>query len=100
MDCQAKWDQIYQEAEDYPPPAQVLLENAHLLPPSGAALEVAWGLGSNALFLAGRGFEVTAWDLSPVAIEGLRRRAKRLQVAAQVVDATDYYIIKPSCAPR
>jgi SAM-dependent methyltransferase len=88
MDCQVKWDGIYQEAEEYPPPAQVLLENAHLLPKSGQALEVACGLGSNALFLATRGFTVTAWDISPVAIEKLRRRAERLDVAAQVVDVT------------
>lgn len=88
MDCQAKWDRIYQEVEDYPPPAQVLLMNAHLLPRSGAALDVACGLGSNALFLAEQGLAVTAWDLSPVAIERLRRRAKGLQVTAQVVDVT------------
>lgn len=88
MDCQGKWDGIYQEAEEYPPPARALLENAHLLPKSGQALEIACGLGSNALFLAARGFTVTAWDISPVAIEKLRRRAKGLDVTAQVVDVT------------
>ena len=70
-----KWDQRYRLAEDLPGPALVLLEHQHLLPPGGAALDLACGLGSNALWLAARGFRVSAWDLSPVAIERLAARA-------------------------
>ncbi|GAB6066704.1 hypothetical protein JCM13664_00220 [Methylothermus subterraneus] len=88
MNLKAKWDRIYQEATDEPPPARVLVENAHLLPSSGCALDLACGLGSNALFLAERGFEVTAWDLSEVAIEKLRRRALGWKLNAQAVDVT------------
>jgi 2-polyprenyl-3-methyl-5-hydroxy-6-metoxy-1,4-benzoquinol methylase len=38
-------------------------------------LDLACGLGGNALLLAEAGLMVSAWDLSPVAIERLRIRA-------------------------
>jgi tellurite methyltransferase len=87
-ELQVKWDQRYREAQALPPPARVLTENAHLLPGSGHALDLACGLGANALFLAGRGLTVEAWDLSPVAIERLSREAgaSGLQVTALVRD--------------
>lgn len=73
-----KWDRIYQGCrEDVPPPAWVLVENAHLLPLTGGrALDLACGLGGNALFVARRGFQVDAVDISPVAIEILRSHAE------------------------
>jgi len=84
-----KWDRIYAGLlESEPEPARVLAENAHLLPSSGHALDLACGLGGNALFLAGRGFDVAAWDISPVAIAALASRALRLELSlsAQVKD--------------
>ncbi len=86
---QDKWDRIHAEA-DWPEPARVVCENAHLLPSRGQALEVACGLGANALLLARRGLTVTAWDLSPVAIDRLRRRAESegLSLRAEVRDVT------------
>ena len=70
------------------PPARVLLENAHLLPRGGVALDLACGLGANALLLASRGFEVVAWDSSSVAIDKLRTlaRARGLTLQAEVRD--------------
>jgi len=41
----------------------------------GKALEVGCGTGTNALWLAGRGFEVVAVDLSPLAVEKARAKA-------------------------
>jgi len=77
--ARAKWDRIYAGLlESEPEPAFVLAENAHLLPPAGEALDLACGLGGNALFLARRGFGVAAWDLSPVAVAALASRASRL----------------------
>jgi SAM-dependent methyltransferase len=70
----------------------VLLHNLHLLPVSdqghGQALELACGLGGNALLLAQQGLEVHAWDISPVAIERLNNRAaaQGLQIQAEVRD--------------
>lgn len=83
-----KWDARYREAERIPEPARVLAENHHLLPAAGSALDLACGLGENALSLAAAGLAVTAWDLSPVAIERLKAEAQRrgLAVTAEVRD--------------
>jgi len=72
-----KWNQRYVKqlaAAVVPQPAAVLTANAALLPPPpGPVLDLACGLGANAKWLAARGFAVTAWDISPVAINDLRR---------------------------
>lgn len=83
-----KWDRIYQEQPDsgLPEPAAVLAENAHLLPDSGVALDVACGRGGNALFLARRGLVTMAWDLSPAAIHRLAASADGLPLNAAVRD--------------
>ena len=87
-DLRAKWDARYRAADRIPPPALVLAENLHLLPAAGRALDLACGLGENALLLAERGLFVSAWDLSPVAIERLKREAagRGLGVTAEVRD--------------
>ncbi len=69
-----KWDARYREAGE-PIPARVLSENLHLLPARGRALDLACGLGANALLLARCGLETFAWDSSPVAIDKLRAAA-------------------------
>jgi len=65
-----------------------LAENTHLLPPAGDALDLACGLGGNALFLARRGFRVSAWDISPAAIARLAALAGLLglKIEAQARD--------------
>lgn len=75
-----KWDARYREAGE-PMPARVLSENLHLLPARGCALDLACGLGANALLLARCGLESFAWDSSPVAIEKLRAAAAAAGVA-------------------
>lgn len=77
-----KWDGIYRglERDGIPEPARVLTENAHLLPPTGAALDLACGLGGNALFLARRGLETRAVDISAEAIARLDATAERLNL--------------------
>lgn len=87
-DLRSKWDARYREADRIPAPALVLTENLHLLPRSGEALDLACGLGENALLLAEQGLAVSAWDLSPVATERLRREAaaRGLGVTAEVRD--------------
>jgi 2-polyprenyl-3-methyl-5-hydroxy-6-metoxy-1,4-benzoquinol methylase len=44
--------------------------------PTGSALDVACGKGWNTVYLAERGFEVTGLDISSVALEEARRRAR------------------------
>lgn len=82
-----RWDARYRAATGPGAPARALTEFAHLLPLGGRALDLACGLGANALFLARRGFQVAAWDLSPVAITRLRKAAAGLSVAPEVRDA-------------
>jgi len=81
------WNQRYANAA-HGIAAWVLHEHAHLLPAHGQALDLACGLGANALFLAERGLEVSAWDSSSVAIERLQSAAlaRGLNVAASLRD--------------
>jgi tellurite methyltransferase len=77
----ALWDARHAEAEGVGTVAAVLQRNAALLPSNGRALDLACGRGANALWLAARGLEVSAWDYSAVAIERLQAAA-----AAQTLD--------------
>lgn len=84
-----RWDSRYRDAGAPHAPAKVLLDNTHLLPRAGTALDLACGLGGNALFLAARGLKTYAWDISPVAVEKLNALAQKdgLAVIAEVKDA-------------
>ena len=84
----AKWDGRYRDAGGVARPMWCLEENAHLLPSGGTALDLACGLGGNALFLAGQGLETTAWDLSKVAVDRINQEAgaRGLPLAAEVRD--------------
>ena len=77
-----KWDARYRQARGSSP-AQVVLDNRHLLPASGTALDVACGLGANALLLAEHGLITHAWDSSSVAIDKLRGRARAHGVSVE-----------------
>lgn len=89
-DIREKWDSKYREAgAEQGVAVEVLTENLHLLPRQGKALELACGLGANALLLSAHGLETHAWDLSAVAIERLKviagGRGLRLQGEARDV---------------
>ncbi len=76
-DERAKWDARYRSAApEAPQAAAVLREYAHLLPPQGQALDIACGLGGNALLLARHGLHTSAWDISAVALEHLQEFAR------------------------
>ncbi len=49
--------------------------------------ENACGTGTNAVHLASNGFDVTAVDISPTALERARRRAADAQVSVRFVEA-------------
>ncbi len=68
-DDRRRWDERWGDrplAEPVPPDA--LVGHEGLLPSAGRALDVACGLGATALWLAGRGLDVTGVDVSPVAV--------------------------------
>ena len=56
-------------------PSQVLQQHIYLLPPGGRSLDLAAGMGGNALELAHRGFDSHAWDISQVAMSRLEVKA-------------------------
>lgn len=63
-----KWNQRYADAQMPASPCALLVERAALLPNSGEALDLACGLGGNAVWLAKRGLRCTAWDNAETAI--------------------------------
>ncbi|AGA33901.1 Methyltransferase type 12 [Thioalkalivibrio nitratireducens DSM 14787] len=88
-DIRSKWDARHAEGDVAAArPCAVLEAYAHLLPRAGTALDLACGLGGNAQWLASRGLETAAWDISPVAIAGLGRHAgeRGLPIRAEVRD--------------
>jgi tellurite methyltransferase len=77
-----KWNNRYQTLPtNIPPPCQVVAAYTHLLPATGTALDLACGLGANALLLARHGLETYAWDYADTALERLQVEAQIQQVA-------------------
>ena len=83
-----QWNQRYLAGEQvFDSPAPLVVEFSERLTP-GSALDLAAGPGRNALHLAARGWQVTAFDGSAVAIDLLlaRARERRLSIDARVAD--------------
>ena len=87
-DQRAKWDVRYASATNPGEASRVLSEHAYLLPAQGRALDLACGLGANALFLARFGLDTSGWDISSVAIDRLQAsaRAQALQIDGEARD--------------
>lgn len=78
IEDKVRWDKHHESTHGSAQPAAFLAEvfAAEAWPiPRGRAIDIACGKGGNALFLAERGFDVVAIDISPVALEEGRRRA-------------------------
>jgi SAM-dependent methyltransferase len=76
MTTKMKWDKIYSEANyDKAQAATVLREHQLLLPKKGCGLDLACGLGANALLLAEQGLDTYAFDLSSIAVKKLQQQA-------------------------
>ena len=74
------WDQRYASGKySSAAPHRLLVELADRIP-AGKALDLACGTGRHAIFLAARGFQVTALDNSPVGLEIARQRAAEKEV--------------------
>lgn len=97
------WDERYRSgahgASDFNmEPSPLLVTTVAKLPP-GRALDLACGAGRNALWLAERGWKVTAVDGSATAIEILRERAaaRRLAIDSRAANLEKHlYTIAPS----
>lgn len=83
-----QWNDRYRAGQQvFDSPSPLVVEFTRDVPP-GAALDLASGPGRNALYLAERGWRVTAVDGSPVAIDLLlaRARQRKLEIDARALD--------------
>jgi tellurite methyltransferase len=94
-DEKANWEERY-SGDGYEPrqiPSTLLIEWVDDFLP-GRALDLACGTGRNALFLAEKGYDVTAIDISPRAIKLAEQlaREKGLKISWIVADLDNYAI--------
>jgi tellurite methyltransferase len=83
------WDRHYLTKEvGEQTPANVLTGNDHLLPATGKVLDYACGLAANGCWLAHRGYDVTVWDKSAVAINKIKQYSEQylLNIKAETKD--------------
>jgi len=85
-----EWDQIYRRysIETLPwelgRPRKVLVELVEKgLIKRGKALDICCGAGTNALYLAEKGFQVTGIDISPKAVEYAKEKARKANARTQ-----------------
>lgn len=87
-----RWDARYAGrpiAEPAVPDALVAADLVALVPESGRALDIACGVGAQSLWLAARGLDVVAIDVSPTAIDLTTRAA----VAAGLGDRVETRVV-------
>jgi SAM-dependent methyltransferase len=84
-----RWNQKYAAGNPNPTfePEPLLVQYAHLLSGRGLALDLACGVGSNALYLARRGYEVIAVDASVVGLSYGRDRLRGSSLRVHLVAA-------------
>lgn len=90
----ASWDQRYQEGEvpwDSGIPDMHLRAVVEAFDIRGKALEVGCGTGTNSIWLAQQGFDVTGVDLSPTALAKAETKARSAGVDCHFV-ATDFLV--------
>ena len=83
-----KWDNRYESGEyrSRTAPSALLVSWLHSLP-RGRALDIACGLGRNAIYLAGQGYEVEAIDISAVALAQAQRLAQEKGLTIRWIQA-------------
>lgn len=101
MDSQDKWNRKYMDKltnQTSPEPNKRLLEMALYLN-GGTAIDFASGLGSNSFFLADLGYDMTAIDISDVAINYVQEEAanRGFNITAKVADLTKERTDLTSC---
>lgn len=82
----AKWDQKWRDMLRPAPPSDLLRAHAEALP-GGVAVDIACGLGQNALWLAGHAYCVLGVDISHVALQRARGGARSRQLQEKVLFA-------------
>ncbi|MFK7917595.1 MAG: class I SAM-dependent methyltransferase [Ilumatobacter sp.] len=86
-----RWDERYADSvsADVALAPEALLDAGLIerVPTSGRALDVACGLGRQSLWLAERGLDVTALDISPIAIDRVTLAATRAELNGRITAA-------------
>ena len=80
-----KWNKKYAE-ETYPEDVSAIVKRYWHLAPKGRALDIASGMGRNSLFLAERGFDVDAVDISDRATDDLAKRHPEIRAIRADLD--------------
>ncbi|CAM3790259.1 class I SAM-dependent methyltransferase [Mesobacillus thioparans] len=92
MDSQEKWNSKYKDrlTKKLSPEPNNRLLNLSRYFGEGKALDIACGLGGNSIFLAEMGYEVTAIDISDVAVDYVQEQAadKKLNITVKTADLT------------
>ena len=83
-----KWNKRYQTESHSEDPSPIVKQYFRLAP-EGRALDIAAGIGRNALFLAKQGFEVDAVDISDKGLAGLSGRHPNLHPICANLDIFD-----------
>ncbi len=86
----SKWNKRYEKLDKIPPVSATLVR-FYTLASEKRALDIACGVGHNALFLAKRGFKVDAIDVSSVA---LQKMTKDENIKPILADITQYELPK------
>ena len=88
MSIREKWNDRYRAGNGDRQASRVLRENLHLLPGNGRALDLACGVGGNAILLAEQGLRVDAWDIADIPVAALQASAsdRQLPIKANVRD--------------
>ncbi|WP_419765175.1 MAG: methyltransferase domain-containing protein [Arcobacter sp.] len=92
-----KWDKKYQETPsllEIREPSKKLIEILDKVK-GKKALDVASGAGRNSIFLATKGFDVEAIDISQVALDELDKKGFK-NISTKLVDLDEYEIPKNS----
>ncbi len=96
LDDARRWNERYSQDARYATftqPRPFLIDQAHWLPSTGLALDVAMGLGGNAAFMLERGLRVIGVDISSVAVA--RAKISQPALMAVIADLDRFYL--PVC---
>ena len=84
QEIRTKWNNRYEDVHVPNQVINVLKLNQHLLPAQGKSLDLASGLGGNALRMAELGFSSHAWDISDSAVAKIEEFSQERQLSLAV----------------
>jgi len=84
QEIRTKWNKRYADVHVPNQVINVLKLNQHLLPAQGKSLDLACGLGGNALRMAELGFSSHAWDISDFAVAKIQEFSQERQLSLSV----------------